>query len=597
MSFNIAELFLNTTQKFQNKTAYKFKKNGEWNSINYNELYEKVTGLALGLLSLGVRPKDRVGIASENRIEWIISSLAISLIGAVDVPIFPTLSAKQEEYIFNDCAAVAVFVSNKFQMSKLLEVKESLTHLRHIIVMDDEFITDDLGVKKFSNVIARGQELKDNKERESIINDLAQKISIDDLLTIIYTSGTTGNPKGVMLTHKNIYSNYEDLRDDIIPINETHTFLSFLPFCHVYERMGGFYTAFFAGSTVVLAESIEMVVSNIKEFKPNYMTTVPKLLDTIKKRVSTSMEKEKESKQKIFRWAVNTGIEYVRAKGNNKLGFLLSSKYKLADKLVFSKLRAKLGVDKITFVSGGAALSPETCEFFLALGYIVVEGYGLTEASPVIAASRVQNIEPGTVGIPLKSVQVRFGEDGEIIAKGDNIMKGYWNDKEATSACLDEEGWLYTGDIGIITEKGNIKITDRKKHILVSSGGKNIAPQPIENLVSQSLYVNQCFLVGDQREYCTALIIPDFDQLKVLAETFSIAYNTTSDLIKDSKIISFIKMEIDKYQKDLAKFERVRKFVLLDQPFSIENGELTPKLSVKRKFVERKYSDLIDQMY
>jgi long-chain acyl-CoA synthetase len=321
------------------------------------------------------------------------------------------------------------------------------------------------------------------------------------------------------------------------------------------------------------------------------------LLETVKKKIFASMAKEKPAKQKIFNWAIDVGSKYIRAWQAGKIPVVLKSKYKLADKLVFSKIRQKIGSEKISFVSGGAALAPEVEEFFFAIGYLVYNGYGLTETSPVVSVARADNFEIGTVGEPLQDVEVKIADDGEILVRGPNVMKGYWNDEEATRMAIDNDGWLYTGDIGKITERGNVKITDRKKDIIVSSGGKNIAPQPIENILSLSPYVERCIIIGDNREFLTALITPDFEQIKAIADNFGIKYSNTNELISNEKIIKAIKQDIDRLQKDLAKYERVRRFKLLTEPFSIENGTLTPKLSIKRHVVERKYSDLIDQMY
>jgi len=367
--------------------------------------------------------------------------------------------------------------------------------------------------------------------------------------------------------------------------------------CHSYERTAGYYTPICVGATIAFAEAIESVGTNITEVRPTLMTTVPRLLELIRKRIYQNIEKESGLKQKIFHWAVKVGIDYLHAQqqGKNPLG--LKSMYLIADKLVFSKIRARTGGRLRMFASGGAALPDDVCEFFLATGIVIIEGYGLTESSPVITTTRLGKIEVGTVGIPLINVEIKIAEDGEILAKGDNMMKGYWNDPVATNEAIDEDGWLYTGDIGRLTEKGNLKITDRKKSIIVSSGGKNIAPQPIENILSQSPYIEHCVLIGDKRDYITALLTPDFDQLKKLADTFGIKYDSPSELIGNEKIIQTIKNDVDRLQNDFAKYERVRKFKLLSQPFTVENGELTPKLSIKRHVVERKFHYLIEEMY
>jgi len=579
------------------KAAIKYKLQGEYKSIKHDELREMVECFALGLMELGIRERDRVGIVSENRVKWIIADLGILSIGAVNVPIFPTLSWKQEGYIFGNCSATAVVVSNNFQLQKILEFKKDMPSLRHVIVMNNDFTTTDVSVKSMADVMQRGKELRTSEERKLLLRERMNRINTDDLATIIYTSGTTGDPKGVMLTHKNILSNIEGVFD-AIPLSDKDTFLSFLPMCHSYERTTGYYSSLATGGTVALAESLETVAANLQEVKPTMMTTVPRLLEIVKKKIYANIENESAAKKKIFNFSIDVGRRYVRKNLNKeKIPLTLKVQHALADKLVFSKIRERFGGNLRMFVSGGAALSDDVCEFFLASGMTVIEGYGLTEASPVISANRLDNIEIGSIGKPFFNVEVKFLDDGELLVRGPNVMKGYWDDPVATNEAIDEEGWLYTGDIGKFTERGNLKITDRKKHILVSSGGKNIAPQPIENLLSQSPFIEQCILIGDKREYCTALITPDFDQLTKLANNFGIKFENVSELISNDKIIRTIKQDIDRLQKDLAKYERVRKFSLLSQPFTVENGDLSPKMSVKRFVVERKFAQLIESMY
>ena len=579
------------------KAAIMYKFQGEYKSITHEEVREMVECFALGLMELGIRERDRVGIVSENRVKWIIADLGILSVGAVDVPIFPTLTAKQEQYIFGNCTATAVVVSNNFQLQKILEFKKDMPTLRHVIVMNNDFKTTDVSVKSMAEIMQRGRELRTSEERKLLLRERMSHIGSDDLATIIYTSGTTGDPKGVMLTHKNILSNIEGVFD-AIPLSDKDIFLSFLPMCHSYERTTGYYSALATGGTVALAESMETVAANLQEVHPTMMTTVPRLLEIVKKKINANMETESPAKRKIFNWSIETGRKYIRRKLNNeRIPFTLKAQHAIADKLVFSKIRERFGGKLRMFVSGGAALSDDVCEFFLASGMTVIEGYGLTEASPVVSANRLESIEIGTIGKPFFNVEIKFLEDGELLVRGPNVMKGYWGDKVATDEAIDEDGWLYTGDIGKLTERGHLKITDRKKHILVSSGGKNIAPQPIENLLSQSPYIEQCILIGDRREYCTALITPDFDQLTKLAKNFDIKFDNVTELISNDKIIRTIKQDIDRLQKDLAKYERVRKFSLLSQPFTVENGELSPKMSVKRHVVERKFAQLIDSMY
>lgn len=597
---NLPHLVYSVCSKYWDKrSGFKFKQNGIWVDLKYSELWEKIVDFALGLLSLGFKANDRIAIVSENRIEWFIVDVAIASIGAITVPIFPSTTSKQIEYIFNDCSATGTVVSNKFQLRKIQEVKDNIPSLRHFVILDNLETQEnlDLAIKTFDEIIAIGHSARQKEQREKIIQEKLIKLKPEDILTIIYTSGTTGDPKGVVLTHHNIVSNVL-ASAKTINFGEEDVFLSYLPWCHAYEHTV-IYAAFSCGALLAIAESIDTISLNIKEIKPTLMTTVPRLLEIIRKRINSQISKESKVKKKIFDWAFDIGKKYVIEVINNKgkASVILSNKYRLADKLVFSKIREKLGLETIKFISGGAPLNVDVNIFFWSLGYKVYEGYGLTEASPVVSVTREDDVEFGTVGKPLDGVEIKIAEDGEILVRGPNVMRGYWNDLEATKTAIDEENWLYTGDVGFITERGNLKITDRKKYIFVNSGGKNISPQLIENVISQSQYVDQCIIIGDNREYNTALILPNFEELKKLADVLEIKYNNISELVSNEKIIKIIKNDIDRLQKDLSKFERVRKFALLTESFSVDTGELSPKMSVKRHVVERKYSDLIEQLY
>lgn len=598
MSYStIPEMFNRVCDRLgDGKPAFMYKQGSEWQSMNHEQLREEVECFAIALMELGIHKGDRIGIVSENRIEWIIASLAISSIGAVDVPIFPILTAKQEEYIFSNCDASAIIVSNNFQLGKVLQFKERISALRHIIVMNKEFNSNDLFVRSMDELIQRGEVLRTADVRKQIFKDCCEKISEDDLLTIIYTSGTTGNPKGVMLTHKNVVANIHGALNAIGDLSNEIT-LSYLPFCHSYERTTGFYALFSSGATIGIAESIDSVATNIRDIKPTFMTTVPKLLETVKKKIYLAMEKESASKRRIFNWSIGVGIKHFRNSQAGKSNPIINAQYALAEKLVYSKLRERMGGRLRRFISGGAALTVDVGEFFFAIGVGVYQGYGLTESAPILTFCRIEDNELGTIGKALSNVEIKLAADGEILARGPNIMKGYWNDPIATQEAIDPDGWLYTGDVAILTEKKNLKITDRKKYIFVSSGGKNIAPQPIESLLTQSMYIEHCVLIGERREYCTALLTPNFENLKNLAKEFGIEFTSEDELITNERIVNYIKKDLDHYQRDLSKFERIRKFSLLSKPFSVESGELSPKLSIKRYIVERNYAEIIEKMY
>jgi long-chain acyl-CoA synthetase len=417
-----------------------------------------------------------------------------------------------------------------------------------------------------------------------------------DLLTIIYTSGTTGNPKGVMLTHGNLATNVRSSAE-CIPFGKADTILSYLPLCHSFERMAGYYTAMSCGVTIAFAESIDTLRENLLEVRPTVVTTVPRLFERIHNRILKQIADAPAIRRTIFSRAVEIGKRYARARRERRFSPFLSLANRMADLLVFRKIKERTGGNIRFFVSGGAALPKELGLFFEAVGIPIIEGYGMTEASPVISVNRVHEYRFGTVGKPIPGVTVRIAGDGEILTKGPNVMKGYWNNQKETFETIDAEGWLHTGDIGMIDVDGFLSITDRKKHLFVTSGGKNIAPQPIENLLQQSHYIDQFILIGDRRMFCSALIVPDFEALKEYGDRHGLPDLTKEGLIRSPEIRKLIEGELDHFQKDLSTYERVRRFTLLDQPFTIENGEMTPSLKLRRRIIEEKFKPVIETMY
>lgn len=590
----IPEMFLSVCARYEgntNKIAYTHRSEGAWHSLTHDEVRQQVELFADGLLRYGLAPGERVGVVSENRTEWVVVDFAMAGIGIVDVPIFPTLTAHQEQFIFNNCEATAIIVSNAAQLRKVLEVWDEMPTVRLIITMNDH-LSDNPRIVSMQSVMDRSSAESTPQERRTKFTTLASRVRSEDLLTLIYTSGTTGNPKGVMLTHRNLTSNVNSALHTI-DVTETDSFLSYLPMCHSYERMTGHYLAFAAGASVYIAESIESVAELMKEVKPTIMTSVPRLFERIRARVLGAVERDSPTKQKIFRWAMKVGERY----DEGDRGVFTALQRAIADKLVFSKIRERTGGRLRFFVSGGAALNHEVGRFFRIIGLTIVEGYGLTETSPVISAHRLGDVVLGTVGPPLPGVEVRIAEDGEILARGPSIMKGYWNDDAATQECIDPDGWLHTGDIGEFTEKGHLRITDRKKHLLVSSGGKNIAPGPIEALIMQSPLIDQMMLVGDAREFCTALIVPDAEAVRTWAEKNTVKYESQETLWTSPELHRAMEADINRLQRELPKYERVRRFAVIIKPFTVENGLLTPTLKVKRKAVLAAHAETIDHLY
>lgn len=585
----LISLFEQTIQDYGDKPALAHKpKGGTYQDISYTEFAESVDVFSKGLNELGVQKGDRVAILSENRPEWAITDFSILKSGAVNVPMFSTLTAAQVGYILKDSGAKVICVSTKDQLTKVISIRDEVPSLEHIIIyneLDDEVPAD---VSQFVDVCSKGSETDRSIETDIDENDLA---------TIIYTSGTTGNPKGVMLTHANFISNYNAAKS-LIDVTETDVLLSFLPLSHVFERLGGHYVPLFSGAKVAYAESTFTVAQNMQDVSPTVMLSVPRLYETMHDRVLRAVQAGSSLKQKIFHWGVSVGSAVSsRIQHGEKPSALLQLKQSIADKLVFAKLKAATGGKLRFFVSGGAALPKSIAEFFHAAGILILEGYGLTETSPIISMNHPDKWKFGTVGAPIPGIEVKIAEDGEIITRGPHVMKGYFNNEEATTESIDSDGWFHTGDIGIFDEDGFIKITDRKKNIIVLSNGKNVAPQPLESQLVQSPFITQIMLVGNERKNIAALIVPNFDALKSWASENGVDTSDLPELLKTREVQQLIQSEIRERLTDFADFEQVRRFALLEKEFSQEEDEMTPTLKLKRNVIIEKYSDVIEGMY
>ena len=567
------------------------KINGVYEPISYRSLEEDIDHFASFLKQNGVTAKDRVAILSENRPGWYLADMAILNIGAINVPLYPSLPSNQIEYILNNCTAKAIVVSNMLQLGKILSIWQNLPELNLVVVMNrlEEEVEDVIDLNQ-----AKEMGKKILEEKPWILE--AAPVEPDDVATIIYTSGTTGLPKGVMLTHRNICENVKSCAS-VIRLDDSDCGLSFLPLSHAYERTGGYYLLFSCGASIYLAESIETISLNMSEARPTIIFTVPRLFDRIKMSILKKVSSESAIKQKVFNWALKTGEKYhsqINEKGS--AAKLLSLQHAIADKLVYENIKKKFGGRLRYFVSGGAALPQKVGEFFQALDIRILEGFGLTETSPVTNVNRPEKIKYGTVGPAVNNVQVKIAEDGEILLKGPNIMKGYWKDEEATREVI-RDGWFYSGDIGEIDRDGYLKITDRKKHIIVTSGGKNIAPMPIENLISDNDYVDQVIVIGEKRPFLIALIVPDFSQLKEFAAKEGIKAITTKELIEHKSVQQIYEKLMRTISRQLATHEKVRKFLLVETPFTIENALMTPTMKLKRKEISTRYASEIDKVY
>ena len=590
----LVEMFDALMSRFEDETkpVLMSKSGGAYVGLSFGELRLAVEELARGFHRMGLKRGDTVGIIAENRPEWVMCDMALMRLGVVTVPMYTTLTPKQIGFILADAEVAAVIVSNQFQYRKVRKALEDIPAVRNVIVMNPKGVDDEGNVRILQDVRADGAA---HPELSEAVRSAAVAVQPEDLLTIIYTSGTTGNPKGVMLTQRNLVANiYSSI--PCFPISHSDTLLSYLPLSHSFERIV-YYLSLACGATIGYAESIETIRENLMEVRPTLVTTVPRLFERLHNRIMKQVEASSPVHRKIFRWALSTGYDYTELRRQGKSSAFVSAQYALADRLVFEKIRARTGGRLRFFVSGGAALSADLGRFFEAVGITIIEAYGMTESSPAISINRVDDYRFGTVGKPVVDVEVRIAPDGEILVRGENVMKGYWKCPEDTREIIDEQRWLHTGDIGSIDRDGFLTITDRKKHIFVNSGGKNIAPQHIEGLFSQNPYMDQFVLIGEKRSYCTALIVPDFDAVRDLFRSKGLGKLSNGDIAVRSEVRDFFESEIDAAQIDLANYERVRKFALLAAPLSIDNGELTPTMKVKRRFVEEKYRELIEKMY
>ncbi len=578
--FDLLKLSL---EKFNKEDIVAAKKNGEW--INYSTEYfiQEVDALSRGLIAKGIKKNDKVAIMSPNRPEWNICDFGIMQIGATQVPMYPTLAENDIKFIAKDADIRIVFVSDKTLYDKLNTVR-----------IRDEANFEIFTFDEIQGITGWSELLKLGRENASIDLDTYRKeIKPDDLLTLIYTSGTTGTPKGVMLTHNNLVSNVRE-SSKLYPAGFTKA-ISFLPLSHVFERMV-FYMYLYLGISVYYAQSMDTISADIAEIKPHGFTTVPRLLEKVYDRIVEKGSQLKGIKRKLFYWALNLGLNYEM---DGKNGPWYEVQLKIANKLVFNKWRQALGGNIMAIVSGGAALQPRLARVFWAAGMPVLEGYGLTETSPVINVNGLRKGEAKftTVGRTIKDVEVKIAEDGEILCKGPNVMKGYYNRPDLSAEVIDKDGFFHTGDIGEIVDGQFLRITDRKKEIFKTAGGKYIAPQMLENKFKESTFIEQVMVIGENERFPAALVLPSFATLEKWCEKKEIPYTTNQEMSKDPRIIAKIWSEIEKFNQEFGSWERVKKIQLLSLDWSIDGGEFTPKLSLRRKAILEKYKSQVEKLY
>ena len=591
----INELFNAAVERYRDDEFLKHKVEGSWRSISFGEAASRVRELALGLYSLGIQPGERVAIWSDNRPEWNLADLAVLGIGAADVPIYTSQARAQVRHILNDSGVKAMFVSGSL-LAEALELKREIFTLETVVSFDPVSEADrSSGAIAAVDLMNRGRELC--AEKPGFYEDKWRAVGAEDLATLMYTSGTTGEPKGVMLTHKNLTSNVLQNYEWLSLNGRRDCALSYLPLSHIFER-GVWYLYLYCGFVIAYAESVEAVPKNLLEIRPTVMTSVPRMFEKIYGKIVEKGLASGFPKKQIFLWSLGVARQWAELKDRKKpIGAWLSLEHKTADALVYKKWRDAVGGRVREFISGGAPLAPEIAYMFLGAGLTILQGYGLTETSPSITCNTEEHNRIGTVGRVIEGLEVRIAEDGEILVKGDSVTSGYYNLPEATAAALTPDGWFRTGDIGHLDEDGYLVITERKKELIKTSGGKYIAPQQIESLVKASRFVSQVVVVGDRRKYASALIVPNMALIRSYAELKGISYGTERELLDDGRVIDLLLRQVDEYTPQLARYEKIKRVALLAQEMTAESGELTPTLKPRRAIIEKNYRAVIDKLY
>jgi len=587
----LAQLFLVVASRSQ-EAQLMHKVEGEYRSISSQQFADGVRKVAKALQDLGVEPGDRVALMADNGPHWPTVDFATLISGAVTVPIYPSLTPEESTYIAHDSGAKIVFAHQRHQLEGLLDHADELPAVTHFVLIEGDLGgIDHPKVMTFAEVQTRGEGYDAAAQ-----DDTARAVQADDLASFVYTSGTTGKPKGVMLSHGNFASNITTSLD-LLQIQGEFTTLSFLPLSHVFERTID-YCYFLQGCAIAYAESVQTVAQNFQEIRPHMFVSVPRVYEKVLAKVHEGVAASSGLKQKIFHWAVDVGREALpwRLRGEHPPGWL-GLQLALADGLVFGKIKARLGGRFQFAFSGGAPLGQDVAEFFWGAGIPIYEGYGLTETSPVLTVNPPGKVKLGTVGPAIPGVELRIAEDGEILARGPNIMQGYYNRPADTEEVLEADGWFHTGDIGEIDEDGYLRITDRKKELIVNAYGKNIAPAQVENQLKSSRYIAQAVVIGDRRKFLSALLVPDFEVLANWARGRGLDVSDHRVLLQESAVRQLIADEVEEANQTLAKYERVRAWRLLPEEMTQESGELTPTQKVKRRVVHDKYADLIDAMY
>ena len=592
---SLPQMLRQVAELHRERPALSYKRSGSYITLNYQQFYLRVLMTARGLRKAGMKPLDNVAIFSENRIGWAIADFGIQTAGGASVPIYATNTGAQAAYIINHCAAKIVFVSGRHQYEKLLGVRDQIPQVEMIISF--ERFLGDLKLPVYTlNQLSEVSHPLTSEERTQIEKEI-ESITPDSLATVIYTSGTTGEPKGVMLSQYNLLINASIGHQHLGGIKSEDVFLSFLPLSHVLERTAGYHSALMLGSHIAFAESVNTVLENIIEVKPTFIVSVPRLFEKIHSRIYESVHQSAPVKRNLFHRAIEVGRDYVRKRYIEKQPpGLLGLKYRFYDKLVFSKIRAKFGGNLRSFICGGAPLDKTVNEFMWIIGLPVFEGYGLTETSPAVTLNNLQHLRFGSVGIPLEGTELKLEDDGELLIKGPQVMQGYYKDEAATAAVMTD-GWFKSGDIATIDEQGFVAIIDRKKELIITAAGKNIAPQPLENLLKLDKYISQAYVHGDRKPYLIALLTPNLERLIELAQREKLNYLAVDELVTNRRVLELFQERVELFNQTQPSYQTIKKFALLPREFSIEGGELTPTMKQKRKEIYAIHKEQIDQLY
>jgi long-chain acyl-CoA synthetase len=588
---NLAGMMFQSAQSFAEEVAMRVQRDGQWRSYTYREMGETIRQIARALLALGVQPGDRVGIFSENRPEWTLVDFAVLAIGGVSVPIYATNTKDQAAYIVDETGMAIIFTGSQENFDKIQAVAPTSPNLKTIIAFDDRTaISRELG-QHFNQFLQMGADTATDSDMDA---RLAQADAAD-LATIIYTSGTTGEPKGVMLTHANIFHQFKAL-DGEFHVGPGDRSMCFLPLSHVYERCWSFFV-FRCGATNNYLANPKEIIAVMGEVRPTVMVSVPRLYEKIYAAAIYGLSQGSGLKKRLFYWAIDVGKQYqYQLKDQGSAGTILAWQHKLADQLVLSKVRAVVGGPKNFFSAGGAPLAQSIEEFFFAAGLLVCEGYGLTETSPMVTFNTPRAFKFGTVGKPIPDCQVKIADNGEILVKSPSLTQGYYRKPEATAEAF-RDGWFHTGDVGGFDSDGFLRITDRIKDLIITSGGKNIAPQKVETVYAKDHFIEQFITIGDRRKYISALIVPNFEALEGYAREHGITFRSWEELVENPAVHAFYQERIDDCSEELAPYEQVKAFTLLPAPLAQETGELTPSLKIKRRVVIEKYAARIEAMY